>query len=64
MYGQQIDPQRKQLIAVFVEELADVPAGAKFGGSPAKPMREHMREVATLTKLAARKSGADKDTNE
>ena len=39
--------------------MTDVPAGAKFGGSPAKPMREHMREVATLTKIAGRKAGAD-----
>jgi UDP-3-O-[3-hydroxymyristoyl] glucosamine N-acyltransferase len=39
--------------------MTDVPAGAKFGGSPAKPMREHMREVATLTKLAERKSNSD-----
>ena len=38
--------------------MTDVPAGAKFGGSPAKPMREHMREVATLTKMAERKSGS------
>ncbi len=39
--------------------MTDVPAGAKFGGSPAKPMREHMREVATLTKLAERKPSSD-----
>ncbi len=39
--------------------MTDVPAGAKFGGSPAKPMREHMREVATLTKLSERKAGSD-----
>jgi len=39
--------------------MTDVPAGAKFGGSPAKPMREHMREVATLTKIAGHKAGSD-----
>lgn len=39
--------------------MTDVPAGAKFGGSPAKPMREHMREVATLTKIAERKLSSD-----
>jgi len=38
--------------------MTDVPAGAKFGGSPAKPMREFMREVATLTKMAERNSGS------
>lgn len=37
--------------------MTDVPAGARFGGSPAQPMREHMRAVATLNKLAARRPG-------
>ena len=39
--------------------MTDVPAGVTYGGSPAKPMREFMREVATLTKLAGRKLGSD-----
>ena len=42
--------------------MADIPAGAKFIGSPARPAREFMREVATLSKLAGRKSGPDEDT--
>lgn len=39
--------------------MTDVPPGAKFGGSPAKAMREYMREVATLAKLTERKPGSD-----
>jgi UDP-3-O-[3-hydroxymyristoyl] glucosamine N-acyltransferase len=42
--------------------MNDVPPGARWGGSPAKPMREHMREVATLVKLARTSDGRqDKD---
>lgn len=33
--------------------MTDVPPGAKFGGYPAKPGRQWMRETATLTRLAA-----------
>jgi UDP-3-O-[3-hydroxymyristoyl] glucosamine N-acyltransferase len=42
--------------------MTDVPAGARYGGSPAQPMREHMRAVVTLTKLAARKTGGASET--
>ncbi len=42
--------------------MTDVPPGARFGGSPAQPMREHMRAVATLKKIAARKNGAESET--
>jgi UDP-3-O-[3-hydroxymyristoyl] glucosamine N-acyltransferase len=42
--------------------MTDVPAGARFGGSPAQPMREHMRAVVTLSKLAARKTGGASET--
>lgn len=37
--------------------MNDVPPGARWGGSPAKPMREHMREVASLAKLARKPEG-------
>lgn len=40
----------------------DVPAGVRWGGSPAKPVREWFREVATLKRLAeagARRAGED-----
>ena len=33
----------------------DVPAGARWGGTPAKPMREWMREIAVVNQLALRK---------
>ncbi len=38
----------------------DVPAGARWGGSPAKPVREWFREVNTLKRLAA--AGAHRST--
>ncbi|PSC06453.1 UDP-3-O-(3-hydroxymyristoyl)glucosamine N-acyltransferase [Alsobacter soli] len=34
----------------------DVPAGARWGGTPAKPMRQWVRELTTLSNLAKRKS--------
>lgn len=40
----------------------DVPAGVRWGGSPAKPVREWFRELATLKKLAeagARRAGEE-----
>ncbi len=43
--------------------MTDVPMGARFGGSPAEPMREHMRGVATLKKLASRKGSGTAETN-
>lgn len=35
--------------------MRDVPAGSKVGGSPAKPMREWMREIATLERMSKQK---------
>ena len=32
--------------------MHDVPAGEKWGGRPAKPAREWLREIAMLAKLA------------
>jgi UDP-3-O-[3-hydroxymyristoyl] glucosamine N-acyltransferase len=41
----------------------DVPAGARYFGTPAKPLRESAREQALLKRLAARdKGGADDGT--
>ncbi|MBA3447455.1 MAG: UDP-3-O-(3-hydroxymyristoyl)glucosamine N-acyltransferase [Pseudaminobacter sp.] len=39
--------------------MHDVPAGEVWGGYPAKPMVEALREFATLRKLAKSKSGKD-----
>ena len=33
----------------------DVPAGERWGGTPARPLRQYGRELATLKALAARK---------
>jgi UDP-3-O-[3-hydroxymyristoyl] glucosamine N-acyltransferase len=40
----------------------DVPAGARWGGAPARPMREWFREITALKKLAS-KGVSDKDDN-
>lgn len=37
--------------------LKDVPAGETWGGFPAKPVRQWMREIAWLTRRASRKEG-------
>lgn len=40
------------IIAASAGLMADVPAGEMWSGVPAMPIREHMRTVATLKKLA------------
>lgn len=50
-------------IAAQAGVMTDVPAGSRFGGSPAQPMREHMRAIATLNKIASRKSGGGPETS-
>jgi len=42
------------IIAAFAGVMADVPSGEMYSGAPAMPVREHMRTVATLKKLAKR----------
>ncbi len=34
--------------------MTNIPAGQKYGGTPARPAKQHFREVATLSKLASR----------
>jgi len=41
-------------IAASSRVRSDVPKGARWGGIPAKPVREWFREIATLRKLAQR----------
>jgi UDP-3-O-[3-hydroxymyristoyl] glucosamine N-acyltransferase len=38
---------------------SDVPPGARWGGTPAKPVKIWFREMAMLEQLARRKGGAD-----
>jgi UDP-3-O-[3-hydroxymyristoyl] glucosamine N-acyltransferase len=37
----------------------DVPAGARMGGTPARPFRQYGREIAALARLARGRGGAD-----
>ncbi|MFG1430908.1 UDP-3-O-(3-hydroxymyristoyl)glucosamine N-acyltransferase [Xanthobacter sp. V2C-8] len=46
-------------IAASSNVKGDVPPGVRWGGSPAKPVREWFREVTTLKKLAARRAADD-----
>ncbi|MCX7324731.1 MAG: UDP-3-O-(3-hydroxymyristoyl)glucosamine N-acyltransferase [Hyphomicrobiales bacterium] len=53
-------------IAASSNVATDVPAGVRWGGTPAKPMGQWMREIASVNRLATRKgnrSGA-KETEE
>ena len=49
-------------VAANAGVMRDVPSGGVYCGAPAKPIREFMREVATLTRLA--KSKGKRSTNE
>lgn len=48
-------------IAASSNVKGDVPPGVRWGGSPAKPVREWFREVTTLKRLAARRTADDDD---
>jgi UDP-3-O-[3-hydroxymyristoyl] glucosamine N-acyltransferase len=43
-------------VAAAAGVMHDIPAGQRWAGAPAKPVREFFREVAALTRLAARDS--------
>ncbi len=43
-------------IAATSNVASDIPPGARWGGTPAKPMREWMREIAVVNRLATRKA--------
>ena len=43
-------------IAAQAGVTADIPIGARWGGAPARPMRDFLREVATLRKLSRRQA--------
>ena len=44
------------MIAATSGVMTDVPAGARYGGAPAKPIKEFFREIATLRALAAKQT--------
>jgi UDP-3-O-[3-hydroxymyristoyl] glucosamine N-acyltransferase len=50
-------------IAAISNVNGDVPAGARWGGTPAKPIKQWFREMATLSKLA-RKEGSTEAAEE
>ncbi|MFZ1772599.1 MAG: UDP-3-O-(3-hydroxymyristoyl)glucosamine N-acyltransferase [Rhizobiaceae bacterium] len=49
------------MIAARAGVMHDVPAGARFAGAPAKPIKEFFREVAALRQLSERKGKAKAD---
>jgi UDP-3-O-[3-hydroxymyristoyl] glucosamine N-acyltransferase len=48
-------------MAAWSHATHDVPAGARVGGTPAVPMPDYARQIATLKRLARRGGGKDKD---
>jgi UDP-3-O-[3-hydroxymyristoyl] glucosamine N-acyltransferase len=42
----------------------DVPAGARWGGTPAKPIKQWFREMMMLERLARQKGGANAASDE
>jgi UDP-3-O-[3-hydroxymyristoyl] glucosamine N-acyltransferase len=46
-------------LAAMANAHADVPAGARFGGTPAKPVKQWFREMKALARLAQANNGAD-----
>ncbi|HEY3696218.1 UDP-3-O-(3-hydroxymyristoyl)glucosamine N-acyltransferase [Phenylobacterium sp.] len=45
------------IVAADAAVMRDIPAGEKWGGSPARPFRQWMRETAWLTREAGRRKG-------
>jgi UDP-3-O-[3-hydroxymyristoyl] glucosamine N-acyltransferase len=45
-------------IAAAAGVMTDIPAGERWGGAPAKPIREFFREVAAVKRLAAGRGGS------
>lgn len=50
-------------IAASSNVNSDVPAGARWGGTPAKPVRDWFREMTTLKTLAMRKVHTDENAH-
>ena len=52
-----------QIAAISVVH-GDVPPGARWGGTPAKPVKQWFREMMMLERLARKKGGADAAADE
>jgi len=52
-----------QIAAISVVH-GDVPSGARWGGTPAKPVKQWFREMMVLERLARQKSGRDEAADE
>jgi len=48
-------------VAAAAGVMKNIEPGGKVAGLPAKPVRQHMREVAWLGKMAQRREGGDKE---
>jgi UDP-3-O-[3-hydroxymyristoyl] glucosamine N-acyltransferase len=48
-------------VAAAAGVMKDIPSGGAVAGLPAKPVRQHMREVAWLGKMAQRREGGDRE---
>ncbi len=46
-------------VAAAAGVMTDIPAGERWGGAPAKPIREFFREVAAVKRLAAGRAGGE-----
>ena len=51
-------------IAATSNVNGNVPAGARWGGTPAKPLRQWFREMTILARMAREKGGAEAATDE
>ena len=51
-------------IAATSNVHGDVPAGARWGGTPAKPLKLWFREITMLARLARGKGGAETAADE
>jgi UDP-3-O-[3-hydroxymyristoyl] glucosamine N-acyltransferase len=52
------------MLAAQSGNMADVPAGARYVGSPGQPVREFMKGVAVLRRLARRRGGSGQSDGE
>lgn len=51
-------------LAATANVHGDVPAGARWGGSPAKPLKQWFREMTLITQMARKKDGAEAAADE